>query len=123
MFFHLLCCAQVVEDAFVDEDGFNGCIAKDDSRGEEAVYYGDDDLDYALLLGDLFELESNRDHTGFPVDGRNPFTHRVEAHPALGRDAGASSLSFKAINGGKPGQRHDEQRKLASVGTSKMPGT
>lgn len=64
---------------------------------------------HALLLGDLFELESHFNHTRLPVHRRNPFTNGVEAHSPLGRDAGASSLSFKAIDRGKSGQRHDEQ--------------
>ena len=42
----LLLCTLVLENSFVNQDGFDGGVTEDDSRSEEAIYHGDDDLDY-----------------------------------------------------------------------------
>jgi hypothetical protein len=38
---------------FANEDGFEGCIPKDDAGGNEAVDYCDDDLEYSSSFGNL----------------------------------------------------------------------
>jgi len=76
MLLHLFLGTQVLEDAFIDEDRFDGSVAEDDSGSKQAVNNGDDDLycrtvlvlcherltgpqvdlTYSLLLRNLLEL-------------------------------------------------------------------